>query len=90
MVWFLKCKWNQLRAAFVSVCLARGERYRVIGERGGPAGMWRLEGGKLAAEIAHLALTLQRGFWAVSAVRSARAGAIGLVLDLKQQQHGGA
>lgn len=24
----------------------RGERYRVIGERGGPAGMWRLEGGK--------------------------------------------
>ncbi|CAJ1429073.1 unnamed protein product, partial [Effrenium voratum] len=26
-------------------CL-KGERYRVIGERGGPAGMWRLEGGK--------------------------------------------
>ena len=24
----------------------RGERYRVVGERGGPAGMWRLEGGK--------------------------------------------
>lgn len=26
-------------------CL-KGERYRVVGERGGPAGMWRLEGGK--------------------------------------------
>ncbi|CAE7644481.1 SLC38A6, partial [Symbiodinium sp. KB8] len=24
----------------------RGDRYRVIGEHGGPAGMWRLEGGK--------------------------------------------
>lgn len=26
-------------------CL-KGERYRVVGDRGGPAGMWRLDGGK--------------------------------------------
>ena len=39
------------RLFFPLVCLfplrsPRGDRYRVIGEHGGPAGMWRLEGGK--------------------------------------------
>lgn len=35
----------------------RGERYRVIGERGGPAGMWRLEGGKWGLSSSHPDIT---------------------------------
>lgn len=44
--------FSQLKSAAL-----RGERYRVIGERGGPAGMWRLEGGKWGLSSSHPDIT---------------------------------